>query len=99
MFDDTGAAPEGSTEPSIAAPKTATATARFIVCWFMVVSFWCLGVPQAAYPLIAAGLPEVAASWRLWRGGSVASAFQANQWTRPSARAVTWLLAGFVRLQ
>jgi hypothetical protein len=38
VLGEIGAAPEGSTEPSIAAPKSATAIAYFIVCWFMVVS-------------------------------------------------------------
>ena len=47
MLDEIGAAPEGGTEPSITAPTTATATARFVVCLFIAVSsrFW---TPQAA---------------------------------------------------
>ncbi|BBZ95192.1 hypothetical protein BDS110ZK25_31250 [Bradyrhizobium diazoefficiens] len=39
MLGEIGAAPDGSTEPRIAAPKNETATTHFIVCWFMIVSF------------------------------------------------------------
>jgi hypothetical protein len=53
VLAEIGAAPEGSTEPSIAAPKSAAATARFMIWWFIVVSsrIWSIKRQVARVPL------------------------------------------------